>query len=381
MVWTFGALSGSLSAGYGVLFTLVGDFGSAYGLSATQIGFVVGVGFLMGFAAQVLIAPLADAGHARKLVVAGVIVNIVGLVVVAFGAAFVPIAAGRAISGLGIGMAVPALRRIIVLADPDNVGRNVGLLISANVAGFGLGPALSALVVGPLGLAAPFLIVAAICAGLGVLVARTPVVETIGGPRRRLALDLLPNPRVAAAVLMGAGSFMMIGAFDALWDVVHEDLSTPTWMANLGITLFAVPLIVLAPIGGRMAQRIGPYRVGAVGLVAAAAFMFGYGQMATGQAIFFLSMGHALVDGFTIAAPGVAISTSVPDDRQAGAQGLMGAAQALVSGLAAIGVATVYDQSGRAAAYTVAAVAIAGFAIAGFGLSRLVRPTAVASPS
>ncbi len=64
MVWTFGSLSGSLSAGYGVLFTLVGDFREAYGLSDTQAGLVIGVGFLMGFVAQVLIAPLADSGHA-----------------------------------------------------------------------------------------------------------------------------------------------------------------------------------------------------------------------------------------------------------------------------------------------------------------------------
>ena len=47
----------------------------------------------------------------------------------------------------------------------------------------------------------------------------------------------------------------MIGAFDALWDVVHEDLNTPDWMANLGITLFAIPLVVLGPFGGSLAGR------------------------------------------------------------------------------------------------------------------------------
>ena len=40
----------------------------------------------------------------------------------------------------------------------------------------------------------------------------------------------------------------MIGAFESLWDVVHEDLNTPTLMANLGISLFAIPLVLLVQL-------------------------------------------------------------------------------------------------------------------------------------
>ena len=43
---------------------------------------------------------------------------------------------------------------------------------------------------------------------------------------------------------MGGAVFLMIGAFDALWAVVLDDLDTNEWIANLGITLFAVPLVV-----------------------------------------------------------------------------------------------------------------------------------------
>ena len=54
----------------------------------------------------------------------------------------------------------------------------------------------------------------------------------------------------------------MVGTFDALWVLVLDDLDTSDWIANLGITLFALPLIFLGPLGGRLAQRIGPFRVG-----------------------------------------------------------------------------------------------------------------------
>ncbi|NNE74481.1 MAG: MFS transporter, partial [Acidimicrobiales bacterium] len=195
-------------------------------------------------------------------------------------------------------------------------------------------------------------------------------VDTVASePTPALAFDLLGERAVAGAVVLGAAAFLMIGAFDALWDVVHEDLGTPTWMANLGITLFGIPLILLGPFGGRLAQRVGPYSVAGVGLFLAAMFMAIYGQLPTGTWIFAVAMVHAITDGFTFSASGVAVSMAVADERQAGAQGLVGAAQALVGGIAAIVIGAVYDGFGRGTAYTVAAAGMAVLVMIGLALS------------
>jgi len=358
-----------MAAGYGVLFTVVGDFRDEYGISETAIGVVIGTGFLAGFVSQVFIAPVADRGRARMIVVLGVVANVVGLLMMGFGESLTPILAGRIISGIGIGAANPAIRRIVILADSDNLGQNLGRLMSADVFGFALGPAVSAILVGPLGLAAPFVVVAALTAAL---LPTTFLVESAEGKaitRQRLALDLLRSRVVAGAVLLGAAVYLMIGAFDALWDVVHEDLDTPTWMANLGITFFAVPLVLLGPTGGRMAQRIGPFRVAAFGLAAGAAFMFTYGQLPTGTWIFGLTLFHAVTDGLTIAASGVAVAMAVPRERQAGAQGMMGAAQALFAGLTAIGVGAIYESLGRAWAYAAGAAGMVTLLAVGMWLA------------
>lgn len=352
----FAALSASLAAGYGVLFTVVGDYREAYGISETAIGLLIGSGFLAAFVAQVFIAPVADRGRARQLVMIGVVANVAGLVMMAFGETMLVLTAGRVISGVGIGAASPAIRRIVILADPENLGQNLGRLLSADVFGFALGPAISAVLVGPFGLRAPFLVVAAATMLFVALAWRFRVIETVEESSQRLALDLLRNKAVAAAVVLGSGAFVMIGAFDALWDVVHEDLDTPTWMANLGITLFAIPLVILGPTGGRLAQRLGPFRVAATGLLLGAAFMFTYGQLPSGSWIFGVSLFHALTDGLTIAAAGVAVAIAVPEERQAGAHGVLGAAQSLMAGITAIAIGSVYDQAGRAAAYGVAAI-------------------------
>ena len=135
LVMAFSVLSASLTMGYGVLFTIVDDYKNEYGLSSTAIGVVIGIGFLAGFLSQILIAPMADRGYARRVVVFGVLVNVAGLLLMAAGTSLVPILIGRFVSGVGIGAATPAIRRIVVLVDQANLGRNLGRLFAADVFG------------------------------------------------------------------------------------------------------------------------------------------------------------------------------------------------------------------------------------------------------
>jgi len=57
---------------------------------------------------------------------------------------------------------------------------------------------------------------------------------------------------------MGSAVFLMIGTFDALWAIVLDDLDAGEVIANIGITIFVLPLIFLGASGGRLAQRVGP---------------------------------------------------------------------------------------------------------------------------
>jgi len=366
----FGGLMACLAAGYGVLFTIVDDYRDEYGISATSIGIVIGIGFVAGFLSQVLIAPLADRGHARKVVLFGVGVNVVGLLLMGFSTTLTPILIGRFISGIGIGAAVPAARRIVILADPNHLGQNLGRLLAADVFGFAMGPAISAILVGPFGIPAPFVVVAAGTLILLPFVARVRVTESTTLPPRRLAVDLLQIRPFAGAVVLGAALFVMIGSFDALWAVVHKDLGTSEWIANLGITLFALPLVILGPPGGRWAQVHGPFKIGVFGLAAGAGFMSLYGLMPTGGLIFAVAMVHAICDGLTVSSSGVAVGMVVPEERQAGAQGVLGAAQALSAGIMAVVTATLYDQFGRTTAYLACAAIMLALIGTGGWLAR-----------
>ncbi|MEE9415945.1 MAG: MFS transporter [Acidimicrobiales bacterium] len=366
----FGGLGASLAAGYGVLFTIVDDYRSEYGISESSIGLVIGLGFIAGFISQILIAPYADRGHSKSVVVFGVLVNVVGLLLMAKGTSLIPILIGRFVSGIGIGAAIPAVRRIVILADPDNLGQNIGRLVAADVFGFAIGPAISAVLVGPFGIPAPFIAVAVATLVLLPFVARVPVEEAPGPNGKRLALDLLRIRPFAGAVTLGAAVFVMIGAFDALWAVVLDDLGTRDWVANIGITFFALPLILLGPAGGRLAQTFGPFRLSAIGLLGGAMFMFTYGLLPTGGLIFAVAMVHALNDGLTVSSSSVAAGLVVPDSRQAGAQGVLGAASALAAGVTAILVGFLYENYGRTTAYTACTLLMLVLVALGLWLAR-----------
>ena len=371
LVLQFGLMTALLASGYGVMFTVLDDFRDEYGIEATWLGMIVGIGFLSSFVAQLFLAPLADRGHARRLVQLGLLLNLVGLITMAFGQVLVVLLVGRFVSGIGIGMAVPAVRRIVVNGDPANVGNNMGLLMASDVAGFAAGPAISALLVPSLGIPAPFLAIAALIVITAPVAWRVPIVEAAvtDAPRGRLAFDLLRSRGIAAGVVMGTTLYLMIGTFDALWAIVLDDLDATEFVANVGITIFALPLVVLGPYGGRLAQRVGPFRLGPLGLVVGAVFMFQYGIMPTAWAMLLVATVHALCDGLTASSTGIAVAVAAPPARQASAQGLLGAAETLTGGVTAVLAGVLYDAGGRTLAYTVCSVVMVALASTAFWLA------------
>ena len=132
-VLTFGLLTAIMASGYGVMFTVLDDFRLEYGISESRLGLIVGIGFGSAFLSQILLAPIADRGHARHLVFLGLVVNIVGLLLLGFGSTLSVLLLGRFISGIGLGMTMPAIRRIVILGDPKRLGDNLGLLLGSTL--------------------------------------------------------------------------------------------------------------------------------------------------------------------------------------------------------------------------------------------------------
>ena len=368
-VMSLGVIMAVMASGYGVMFTVLDDYRDRFGISESRLGMIVGIGFLSSFLAQIFLAPLADRGHAKSIVVVGLLLNFGGLVMLAFGQTTVVLLIGRFVMGIGLGVAFPAIRRIVILGDADRLGDNLGLLLAADVAGFAVGPLLSALVVGPLGLPAPFLMIATASLLSIFIIVRISVVERADAESSKLAFDLLKIKPYAAAVCMGVAVFVMIGTFDALWVVMLDDLEASEWIANIGITLFVLPMIFFAERGGRLAQRIGPFRVGPVGLIIGATYMVMYGLLPSALMMLGVGVLHGVTDSLTVSSSAIAVGMVTPEDRHAGGQGLLGGVQTLSAGAIAVVAGFLYESYGRFPAYAVCAITMVALAVTAFILS------------
>jgi MFS family permease len=340
---------GSSSCLYGVMFTMLDDFRNNFGIAESALGFIVGVGFFTSFLGQVSIAPLADRGRAQRLIILGLSLEVIGCIGMALGETFIILLISRVIMGFGAGSALPALRRVIIVADPDNFGRNLGRILSFEVAGFASGPVISVIFAEFFGIPGPFIFLATIISLFVIVVSRIAVPETAkeNHPTERFAIDLLKNRAITSGILIGVALFFMIGVFDSLWVLMMDDLDAAQWMANVGVSVFVLPLILLGPFGGKFVQRIGPYRAGGFGMILGALFMAGYGLMPTPTLMMVVFFFHSLNDGFFVTGAGVAVGTSAPLERQAGAQGLLGGMETLAGGVAASFSGVAYDHLGR----------------------------------
>ena len=167
-----------MSTTYGVMFTMLDDYRDEYGISESGLGFVLAIGFFSAFLSQISIAPLADRGRAKALMVTGFLFVIIGCLIMGFGETFPILVLGRSLMGIGGGMALPALRKIVIVADPENLGGNLGKLLSVDIAGFALGPVISVLTVDTFGIAAPFIIISTAVFVVTMILIRVDVPET-----------------------------------------------------------------------------------------------------------------------------------------------------------------------------------------------------------
>lgn len=291
----------------------------------------------------------------------GVVAASLAMVASAVATSFWPFVLARALLGLGSGAVGPAIRRVVITRDPDRVGANLGRLASFDVAGFMLGPLVAAVTAELFGLRAPFWILAgAFVAVLGLSLRLDLTTAPAAGPRRVLA-SLFRVRALQATLAMAVAFYVTIGMFEAIWAVLLRDRGAETWLIGLTLSLFTVPMIFLAPVGGRTAQRRGPLRVVTVSLTVALVCTLSYGVLPTLALLLVVSVVHAVADSFTMPGNQVAAALASPPEHVSSAQGLLGATGLAAAGLTGLVAGFLYEEWGRLAVTATTAAVMAGF--------------------
>ena len=374
------------SAGLGSIIVLLAEIRNELGFTETGIGLAIAAGFAAAFVANIIMAPHADRGRAPAMLRGGLALGVVGLVVLAVGQDLWHYVLGRAVFGFALGTAGPAARRTVIVADPANLGRNMGRLGAWDVGGFVAGPMIASLLAAIGGFRFTFWFMAISLATL-LPVAFRAQPDTAARDEEGLGLKgLLRIRRLVGAFFVVAAYFVFIGAFEAVW-VLEMDTrgATQTTMA-IGLTLAALPIAMLSPLGGSLAQRYGARRWAIGGIASITLLTTFYGVVPGVVALVALTMVTSVLEGFAFPSAPMLVAAAVAENRQAAAQGLMGAVEVATAAVAAVIISIIYDRHSDLVAWIVTASTMAILLLIGAILTRpedrqLVRPGVPSDPT
>jgi MFS family permease len=356
-------VSGTVTVGFGAIFALLPDYQRELHFAPWGLGVAVSASFLAGFTAQVALSRFADRGFGRAMLVGGVLVSVAGLLWLALAHHLVELVGARIVLGLGEGAFVPAARRVVIERNPDNLGAALGKLSSYTVGGFLLGPPIGAVLASWFGLRAPFFLLAALLACAVPTVARMHVPAVAGDSPRRALRILLRSRGLRAGLLLGATLYVPIGVYDSLWARFLEDRGATRLFVALSLTIFAAPISLLAPLGGRIADRYGPLRVGAICAVCTVPFVVAYGFVTTPIFLAMIAFAHSVFDSGSTPAGQAAVASASPPELVAAGQGLYEATGLVIAATSAAIAAPLYGQWGAAALWCPLAGAIGLFGV------------------
>ncbi len=346
----------TIAVGYAFIYSLMAVIRNDFGISETGVGAIGAIGFAAGFVSMVSLSRYADRGHTKSMLRAGVGLVLLANVGMVFASDLASFLATRTLLGLGAGMFTPAVRRLVILSDPERAGERLGMMAAFDMAGFLAGPASATLLYELGGLQVAFAALAGLVAVVAVPVLRfrfeavseaelAPVCENPIGV-------LLSLASVRGVLLCTVAFYTTVGVFEAIWSIFLDDLGGSQRYIGLTLTLFAVPMLIFPVYAGRLAQRIGPLRIVALSIGVAIPCMTLYGELTNLWTLGVLCVVHATADAFTFPSLQLGIAQSSPRRHLASGQGLMGATGQAVAAITAFASGAAYQNFGSRALFS-----------------------------
>jgi MFS family permease len=395
------------ACGIGALFPPLARIQAIHHLHVYALGLMSGANFFAALAAQLVVGRLLDGERARRVLLVGVMLGSLSVLWFAHGQNLGQLVASRALQGLSYGIIGPAsLREAAVGATGERRGGRLGILSSAMMAGIVIGPLVGSVLADVGGVALPFEVIAGLLAAVfvAILFNRPARVEAApSGVRLSLAgaatdgpgaaatgpgspaigpgaaaMDGFPVDRslaagrggaagggrqsagawraVVALLLLGAASQLPNGLYDALWSRLLTDRGASGLFIGVSLSLFGLPFVALAPLGGRIAERRGPLLAASIALIIADGFMASYGFVPSPVVIAVLGVAEACAQSVAVPGAFAAVARVFSDDRAATGQGWFSAAGTAAAGFAAVLGAPAYGAFGSGAVFAGGAV-------------------------
>ncbi len=270
--------------GLGFVMPLRAVYGRQVGATSVEIGAMSFSFLLAGFLATPFIGWLTDRVSYRSILAVGLLLHM-GVVLTYIAVQNpLPLIALRAVEGIAAAAVLPPARALMNSTAPrTRQGEALGLISAAQTFGILIGPAVGALLASQTGYTLSFLI-AGIPLGIaaGVTFFLLPAVRSqspeqlqkqrvemgqIGQRARRQELASLFSRPLTLAYILQFIFYIANGVAISIWSLYMLDRGASLPVIGLSYTTFALPIVLIAPVAGRLSDRFGRYWLMLLGLL------------------------------------------------------------------------------------------------------------------
>ncbi|MGZ3610838.1 MAG: MFS transporter [Ktedonobacteraceae bacterium] len=251
--------------GLGFIMPLRALYGRQLGASSAEIGLMTTSFLLAGFLATPAIGWLSDRVGYKNVLWIGLLMHSGLMIAYIYVQDPVMLIGLRGLEGIASVSVLPPTRALVnSLAPQERQGEAMGLLSAAQTAGIMIGPAAGALLASQAGYTLSFLI-ASIPLVLAAFVTiiflpnrgKQGSVTSASGTQNTFS-ELFTRPLVLTyslqiVLMIGNGVVM------AVWSLYMLDRGASLPLIGLSYTTFALPIIITAPLSGRLSDRHGRY--------------------------------------------------------------------------------------------------------------------------
>jgi MFS family permease len=298
------------------------------GASLEIIGAMASAYLFANFAAQYPTGWMADRWGRRRMMVLGLVAQALLSVAYIFVADPVLFVVLRGVEGLAAASILPSARALIADAVPDEQrGRAYGFFGACFNFGFLVGPAVGGLLAS-IGYASAFW-GAAVCRLVALVIVllfvpSSQVLASGSGARSsrmpRRALFRLP---LVGAYILAFGDYLYLGfdlALMPLW--MHDHLGASVVVIGLAYVAWAIPSVVVTPVGGRVADRVRRSRLILIFGLAQVPIYVVYGLATTAWLVVGFFAVHAILYSYVQPAVDAHVAVASPVEARARVQGM-----------------------------------------------------------
>lgn len=305
------------------------------GATPSSVGIIMSAFFISGVVTQFVAGHLADRFGRRVILAGGLLLYGLASPMYLLSVPVFWFIVTRALQGVAAGaIEVSSLSTVASLFPEEERGSAMSKIYTAQLFGIATGPLLGVFItVNHIGWAYLIAGVTSTFAGLLALrslPAATPEIHTEPLPPLQI------NRQVIGAVVGTAATGLCVGVYETCWSLLMHSFGASSTQIRLSWTFFCVPWLILATVGGKLADKFDRRLIATLGGLNGAFFLFLYPHIHNITLLLILGSGEAIGAALSVSSLSSLLTQGAHDRELGRRQGISTTANTAALALSAL---------------------------------------------